>query len=168
MQHFGAPTRLLDWSSSIYVAAYFSATSNLEKDGAVYLAHVSTLKDRMSEVHPGCYEMDKSAEILERNFLANNAVKNIIFCDRGTKAERMIAQQGMFSVSRNLFTDHGKVLADLVPEQTETEVFRKLIIPASQKIHFIKRLRGMNITGSSLFPGLDGVGKFIKESVLIS
>lgn len=37
MQHYGFPTRLLDWSKNIYVALYFTVFNNMEKDGVVYV-----------------------------------------------------------------------------------------------------------------------------------
>ena len=38
MQHFGAPTRCLDWTRSPLVALYF-ACSDFSKDGAIYIAN---------------------------------------------------------------------------------------------------------------------------------
>ncbi len=37
MQHYGFPTRLLDWSKNINVALYFAVFNNLEKDGVIYI-----------------------------------------------------------------------------------------------------------------------------------
>src|ERR1700687_5650335 len=37
MQHHGAPTRLLDWTLSPFVAAYFAVERLPDKDGAIFL-----------------------------------------------------------------------------------------------------------------------------------
>jgi hypothetical protein len=36
LQHYGVPTRLLDWTHSPYVAAYFAASSKDEEDGEIW------------------------------------------------------------------------------------------------------------------------------------
>ena len=36
LRHYGVPTRLLDWSKSPYVAAYFAACENDTKDGEIW------------------------------------------------------------------------------------------------------------------------------------
>ena len=44
MQHHGVPTRLLDWTRSPYVAAYFAANQQLDSDGTIWVLCVKTLK----------------------------------------------------------------------------------------------------------------------------
>jgi hypothetical protein len=45
MQHYGAPTRVLDWTASAYVATYFAVESRTQCDGAVWLIHPLTIID---------------------------------------------------------------------------------------------------------------------------
>jgi len=51
------------------------------------------------------------------------------------------------------------------PGRELADVFRKTIIAASVKNLFMKKLRAMNITGESLFPGLDGTGMAVRELI---
>lgn len=44
-QHYGLPTRLLDWTTNMLVALYFACQSDLETPGAIYSFSVSTLYD---------------------------------------------------------------------------------------------------------------------------
>jgi hypothetical protein len=41
----------------------------------------------------------------------------------------------------------------------------KIVIPSKLKAAFLKHLHLMNVTGSSLFPGLDGLGKTVDDLV---
>ena len=51
MRHYGAPTRLLDWTASIFVAAYFACRGEPKKDGSIYLLHTHTLDVAMGAIH---------------------------------------------------------------------------------------------------------------------
>jgi hypothetical protein len=39
-QHFGVPTRLLDWTKNIFIACYFAVTSYLDRDAAIWCLNV--------------------------------------------------------------------------------------------------------------------------------
>src|SRR5439155_3865952 len=39
MQHYNAPTRLLDWTRSLFVAAYFAVEKDGESDGVIWILH---------------------------------------------------------------------------------------------------------------------------------
>ena len=44
-------------------------------------------------------------------------------------------------------------------------IIKKFIIPKELKSEFLINLKAMNITASSLFPGVDGLGKSVKQFV---
>ncbi len=167
MQHHGVPTRLLDWTRSIFVAAYFATAENLERDGAIWLIHVNSIRQKMLELYGEADLPIKSAD-LERKLLVKDAKPVISFAIRKNKSIRMIAQQGHFSVCHNLMGDHGDIFSKVTIDNQPIFVFNKIIIPASLKLIFLKKLGSMNVTGSALFPGLDGIGKSVRDLIQIS
>ena len=165
MQHHGAPTRLLDWCKSLYVAAYFAVTDNGHNPGAVWVAHVSRVTSLMKELHDE-QEFPRTEQEIRDRFLKPEAPHSILFVERRTMTDRMFAQQGLFTISRNILGQHGTILGKLFTEQENQEntvLFAKLIIPPNLKKPFLKKLRNMNITANALFPGLDGLGKSVSE-----
>jgi len=162
MQHHGAPTRFLDWTGSIYVAAYFAAFGHPNADGAVWCVNEPELQKRMKSEYP-----DSSWEIhkddIHKFFFVPDAAEFVAMYMCETKSDRMIAQQGFFSVSRNVLSDYEKIFERTFSEQREGTFCAKIVIPAKHKPDFKKQLQAMNITASSLFPGIDGVGKSVAE-----
>jgi hypothetical protein len=39
MQHYGAPTRMIDFTKSPYIGLYFAVDSNWDRDGALYIPY---------------------------------------------------------------------------------------------------------------------------------
>ena len=50
MQQYGAPTRVLDWTVSAYVALYFAVEKEPDKDGAVWVFRSDSLNKHHQEV----------------------------------------------------------------------------------------------------------------------
>lgn len=166
MQHHGAPSRLLDWCLSAYVGAYFAVTGSPNADGAIWLIHLSTVEQLMQKNYEGT-EMPATENESQEKFLKVGGPPAIIFGGRLSRSHRMVTQQGVFSICRNVLGNHGKILRDIIPDSSDKTFFAKLIVPNSLKSEFLLKLRGMNITANSLFPGLDGLGKSITEYVQV-
>ena len=161
MQHYGVPTRLLDWTESLFVAAYFAVEQCWEKAGSIWYAHRRTLVQQMENRH----------EVLQGgNFavvlLAPNAPMAIMPLTPYLKIDRMVAQQGVFTVAVNPLVDYEVVLSSLEPKRKD--IVGKIIIPRELKPTFLRNLRAMNITANALFPGLDGLGRSLKELVRLA
>lgn len=162
MQHHGVPTRILDWTNSIYVAAYFAVHGTPSSDGAVWLVCVSRVHEHMKKIY-GESVLPIDIAIKDQLFHAD-APEVLKFVERHYQSHRMIAQQGIFSLCSNVRGHHGEILRNLFCEQSELE-FLKLIVPSSLKPTFAQRLRAMNIAVNSLFPGIDGLGKSVAELI---
>jgi hypothetical protein len=155
MQHYGAPTRLLDWTASPYVALYFAVLGHRSSNGAVWIAHPATVEQAMNA--------KEQAQPDTRAFFNPGAESNLIFLWHYRPTDRMAAQQTHFTVSSQVLADHGHILADVIPDAERPHKFVKLIIPAKVKNRFLRHLRALNITARSLFPGVDGLGRSIHE-----
>ena len=166
MQHHGAPTRLIDWTRSIFVAAYFAVTSEPTMAGAIWGVHARTLSQLMTEKY-GDVEFPTFRNTIEQKFLQSGAAPVLTFVHRKARTARMISQQGLFSICDNVLGDQGAILIDIMPTKSDKPFILKLVIPASLKATFLRNLRGMNITANSLFPGLDGLGISIDEYVQV-
>lgn len=51
-QHYGLPTRLLDWTYNPMVALYFACRSNFDKDGAIYCLPLKSMERADSNSNP--------------------------------------------------------------------------------------------------------------------
>lgn len=164
MRHYGVPTRILDWTASFYVATYFAVSRRPDTDGAVYLIHAHTLDLAMKATHGTLAELPTGDDDLRRP----DAPPTVhIFGRKTALPDRMIAQQGCFMVCRNVVGDIEEVLASEIPRMADvgTETLSRFRIPAASKASFMRHLRAMNVTASSLFPGLDGIGRHLEETV---
>jgi FRG domain len=159
MQHYSCPTRLLDWTESPYVGLYFAVQQAPERDGAVWLFPSSRLDTLMSTKY------GRMNDIGEPAFLDEGGLK-AVYPVVGTKhTDRSVAQQGVFTVCTDPLADHHTPITEAFVEAGESNALAKIVVPANLKCKFLSRLREMNITASSLFPGADGVGRSSAEYI---
>jgi hypothetical protein len=161
MQHHGAPTRVLDWTKSPHVAAYFAVESQSEQDGAVWYFHVNKLEETLKE--RGQPTMDAAMKDLKGFFASDNELPCCYTFARKQKIERMVTQQADFTVSPDVLADHADIIEKALIENDTKVWFGKLIIPADLKPQFLLQLHRFNVNGIALFPGLDGLGRSMKE-----
>lgn len=158
MQHYSCPTRLLDWTLSPYVGLYFAIEQSPQEDGAVWLfssVELNRITDlNYGKLAHGHYEC-----------LETHDIKAIYPIEPTHHNERSASQQAVFTICTHILADHGEIIARSLTENHSDLPAYKLIIPAHLKTSFLSKLRVMNIAPSSLFPGLDGLGRASRDYI---
>jgi hypothetical protein len=149
MQHHGAPTRLLDWTASFYVAAYFAAVECPDKDGAVLVVDGGV---------PGPHYGIASDQLSDGMLTAPSSSGLAAFTPL-SKTTRLVAQQGYFTVATRPLDAHDQLLS------ASGAILRRLVMPHGIKAEVLFHLRTMNIGAHSLFPGMDGLGRSAGELI---
>lgn len=164
MQHFGAPTRLLDFSYSIYVAAYF-ALERAESDSAVYCFHAPSILQKTKTLMMAVEEKRSIASVMHKPYDEDDEVNaNTLFFEEPFVPsvspvnpfrlnERLKVQQGVFLLPGDVSLTFENNLASL--ELNDHEAI-KLILSKSMRQAAIRDLFTMSISRTTLFPGLAG------------
>jgi hypothetical protein len=147
MQHYGAPTRLIDWTASPYVAAYFDVAGQPEADGVIYLLHVYALNQCMvKRFGEDACRLPLKREPTNQFFSSEDAPDVITFVAQRIKGERELIQQSSLTACRNVVAEQEAVIAEVLKDRNpKKEWFARLVIPADQKPTFLRRLRAMNV-----------------------
>ncbi len=164
MQHYGVPTRLLDWSESPLVALYFAVEnygSHTGEDAALW-----SLKPSELNKNAGINNIDEeffipsfedielenySVEMLSQNTrtqlrpLATIATRN---------NPRIQAQHGVFTIHHHEKTP--------IEEVGDSNHVIKYVIPDAARELILKQLSILGFTKFQLFPELSSIGDIIK------
>lgn len=169
MQHYGAPTRLLDWTASPYVAAYFAVVDHRKVSGAVWFVESSVeLWDKMEKKYDVGKVLDSNNYInLTNEQLFGDSLPRIFVMYKTYDDSRMFAQQGHYTFCLKPLADQGEEIEKVYGHTQNIGPYGKYIIPPDLKPEFLKRLYSMNISANSLFPGMDGIGRSIAEAMIL-
>jgi len=183
MQHYGAPTRLLDWSKSPWIAVYFAAFGGWDVDGYVYGFRRKTLEDNVQRLvsadlakgdlpglvfgpHNSADDFSKkewdSAELNGDIFLHRTAEKlsdwvATYYCRAG-HFPRPAAQQGFFTFASKPGLDHWTQITAMLSEEDHFV----LKIARHAKPEILRNLYLLGLDGATLFPGLNGIGSYLE------
>jgi len=161
MQHHGAPTRLLDFTKSPYVAAFFALERAIH-ESAVYAVNTPALYRDLA--------VPKTAPDLTRDTIDPRKTGNfekfflpdinpIIWFGEPTEMDRrLIAQAGTFMVPGLLHKPLDKIFEQYASDK---DLVCKIVIPLSVRDEGMRSLYRMNITNASLFPDLEGLARSI-------
>jgi len=145
MQHYGAPTRLLDATFSPYAAAFFALRSGTG-DAAIYCTQA-----RIFEEYDAGFFVDFKA--VYRKILDEDHDDIMYAYEPKYTTPRLLAQQGLFLVPGSLRVSHEEIIETYGLQSKEAF---KLIIPSELRKDGIAHLRRMNNTSTMLFPGIGG------------
>lgn len=181
-QHFGVPTRLLDFTQNPLVALYFACKGLSEHDACVWIINELAYKKvfwENSEIvllkNDSEFIVNKiiSDEVVNQRFKPRDESKFFAYpwiYKPNYSEERMMLQASVFMIwasRRREFTDfmqpENYMKIDGVIENLEKGILFQIRIPSTEKKHILTQLELFGVNEKFIYPGLDGVGKYINR-----
>lgn len=162
MQHYGLPTRLLDWSESPLVALYFalSGDEDAKTDAAVWVLNPMKLNKKVGYgeyVPPISY--DSLRGDLEGAFSDHDKddyeLQNRIIACHGVGCDlRMYVQQSDFTIHSTT-----ERLDQILKLDESCDYFYKICIPQKIRKKLLVQLDAMGFHESSIYPDMEHIAK---------
>ena len=191
MQHYGLPTRLMDFSTNPLVALFFACLSDRDKDGEIIILYdylerydsrevltiatmseyqggkvrdlVEFLSDRsiIYRVEPISERSPELDKVLSRLYIPVAAPLN---------NERIKRQHGvlvLFGIcgkdNENMYQKAAFDLKSVVLAKKEDGIEKSIIIPMEEKMQLLSELDAIGVNESFLFPELEHQAAYIKQ-----
>lgn len=172
MQHYSAPTRLLDWTLNPLVALYFAVREKVEGSGAVWVvdpwrwnrAHIKGLYGPAvagwEETRPYLLDLEEAFDTDEDE---NQTQAKWPICIEPTHIDRRIAAQGSKFVLFGLEEDltHSPAVNRPQSKKGKHAVLDKITIPENKAEALREELNQIGLNERAMFPDLEGLGKHI-------
>ena len=162
MRHHGAPTRLLDWTYSFFVALYF-AIEHAENGCAVWALNADWL-DRVlpCDVRIAVNNIEELNQQTFEKLFRKEPRKLVASINPFRLNERLVIQQGVFLFPGDISKPFDDNLVALLINPKEKLIKYTIKADASIKREILYHLHRMNINRATLFPGLDGFAQSLK------
>lgn len=177
IQHYGGPTRLLDFTKSPYVALFFAYESAGNHERAVWAIDHAWCMAECSRIMAEAegipldmafgraagaqaqlvYSLVYGQPYRDQLFKSFKPFTGVFPLDPWKPDTRQLSQQAMFLVAANVETDFVGNLSAHLPQQ-KTVIYR-LGLPASLRSEVLRKLSIMNVTAATLFPDLGGLAR---------
>ncbi|MFN7169074.1 MAG: FRG domain-containing protein [Pannonibacter sp.] len=167
MQHYGVPTRLLDWSESPLVALYFAVDDYVkypDKDAALWCLQPTALNknahiiDKSEGRYIPSFDDEELAKYSTDSIRMHSRVALLPVATIATRNNtRIQAQLGTFTIH------HIERIA--IEDVGDKSHIMKYIIPKDSKEAVYSDLKLLGFNRFSLFPELASVGSILKEMV---
>jgi hypothetical protein len=169
-KHHGLPTRLLDWTYSPYVAMHFATfeTRYYDEDAAIWCVDYRKTNELLpkplrkmlddTDVNLFTTEMLNSVATTLNQFDGLSSHDFVVFFEPPSLDERIVNQFALFSLPSSAALS----LEDLLKQREA--MYKRVVIPAALKWEIRDKLDQANVNERVLFPGLDGLSRWLSRS----
>lgn len=169
-QHHGLPTRLLDWTFSPNVALHFMTDdiNTFNKDGAIWIVDFVKIKnhlpkdlqDKLKYQNTLSFTSTELKKYIGDSIVEIEAYKKhhgnaLLFFEPPSIDDRIVNQFALFSFMLDPNENKKKWL------EARKDLYKKIVIPADLKWEIRDKLDQSNITERVIYPGLDGISKWL-------
>lgn len=158
MQHHGVPTRLLDWTASPLIAAFFAAEhcpqGNANRSFVVWKMDLDLLQEaaRMSCGLDSATPLGDP--VVFKKFFLDQLGFFVAPVQPRWRNARQVQQKGLFLCVGNPHQNFQYNMQRQVEDKRSLGY--KIIVPGSQRLTALRSLERLGISRVTLFPGLDG------------
>ena len=162
MQHYGVPTRLLDWTANFWTAMYFACAGDPEEDAELWFydrAAFGAASNSAKQINNIVDDPENDPPILTRRDL------ELVIEESHQLTPRMIQQQAHHTVAANVFADHAPLMHKMLASGNNGngQDFQRVIIAQRAKDRVLKYLHDhQEISASKIFPDFEGLGRFLR------
>lgn len=179
MQHHGAPTRLLDWTTSPYVAAFFALEEAVDPDKycAIWAIDAEWCKEQGSEIIRAAAGDNTRLKAfsagastwLDEDFeevFQKRKLRLAMPVEPFRRNERLTIQNGLFLCPGDVSAGFGGNFAGY-DQSVMDRYLVKVELSNGLRREILQDLNKMNINRATLFPGLDGFAQSLKHATVL-
>ncbi len=161
LQHYGAPTRLLDWCRSARIAAYFAARDRAQAELSLELSHARTAAPSVS-----VWALD--LEFIRAKWPASDRPPALtVVTVPYVSNPNVHAQTGAFTVYRGQPSSLDVIINEkLGDSRAKPHPLKKLSLPASETRRLMRLLAWEGTSAATVFPGYRGAIERVAEERL--
>ena len=173
-RHYGVPSRLLDFTYSLYIATYFAAEMAKKSEAVVWAVNKTSLAQHVSEVInslPDGKTLDEAWRNREgsvfRKLMVNREPRAdfIALINPFKLNDRLALQQGLFLAYSDVTVPFSTAL-NAVSGGSKDIVRMYRISSQDARRQILVRLYRTGVTRAALFPGLEGYAQSLRSKML--